>query len=162
DAGLYDFRARPYDAGTGRFLSEDPIFAPNLYPVVGNGITYRTDPSGTTQAGNPLSNLNLNRYTTLAESDSYFRNQLYSPSSLATSRGPSPYAVAAYQDATRRYDLAQAQKIQQMYADADLNWRIDDPILTNSRVQSTFTILQGVGEATIATGLAAVPEPTLA
>ena len=49
----------------GRWLSEDPTGFdggdPNLYRYVGNGVTYRTDPTGTTQAGNPLANLNLYR-----------------------------------------------------------------------------------------------------
>lgn len=47
-----------YDPNTGRFLSEDPIgFAagdPNLYRFVGNSPLNFTDPSGLTQAGNPL------------------------------------------------------------------------------------------------------------
>jgi RHS repeat-associated protein len=45
--GLYNYRARYYDAALGRFLSEDPIaFAANdanLYRYVGNAPTARTD-----------------------------------------------------------------------------------------------------------------------
>jgi len=48
--GLYNNRARWYDAGAGRFLSEDPIgFAAgdaNLYRYCGNSPTNFTDPSG--------------------------------------------------------------------------------------------------------------------
>jgi len=47
---LYNNRARWYDAGAGRFLSEDPIgFAAgdaNLYRYCGNSPTNATDPSG--------------------------------------------------------------------------------------------------------------------
>ena len=63
ETGLELHGARWYDPGTGRWLSEDPTGFdggdPNLYRYVGNGVTYRTDPTGTTQAGNPLANLNL-------------------------------------------------------------------------------------------------------
>jgi len=48
--GLYNNRARWYDAGAGRFISEDPIgFAAgdaNLYRYCGNSPTNATDPSG--------------------------------------------------------------------------------------------------------------------
>ncbi len=48
--GLYYYRARYYDAATGRFLGEDPAgYAAgdaNLYRYVGNGPTNATDPSG--------------------------------------------------------------------------------------------------------------------
>jgi len=50
DTQLYNNRARWYDAGAGRFLSEDPIgFAAgdaNLYRYCGNSPTNLTDPSG--------------------------------------------------------------------------------------------------------------------
>jgi RHS repeat-associated protein len=59
--GLYQMGQRWYDPRTGRWLSEDPIGFdggdPNLYRYVGNGVTYRTDPTGLIQAGNPLNNL---------------------------------------------------------------------------------------------------------
>ena len=49
-AGLYYYRARFYDPGTGRFTGEDRIrFAArdtNLYRYVANGPTNATDPSG--------------------------------------------------------------------------------------------------------------------
>ena len=49
-AGLYYYRARFYDPGTARFISQDPIGFeagdPNLYRYVGNTITDATDPSG--------------------------------------------------------------------------------------------------------------------
>ena len=48
--GLYHYRARAYDAETGRFLQEDPIgFAAgdlNIYRYVGSNPINRTDPSG--------------------------------------------------------------------------------------------------------------------
>jgi RHS repeat-associated protein len=50
ETGLWYYRARYYDANTGRFLSEDPLgFAAgdtNLARYVGNGPTNYTDPTG--------------------------------------------------------------------------------------------------------------------
>jgi RHS repeat-associated protein len=50
EIGLYYYRARYYDPGVGRFISEDPIgFGgqdPNLYRYVGNYSTGLTDPYG--------------------------------------------------------------------------------------------------------------------
>jgi RHS repeat-associated protein len=50
ESGLYQYRARYYDAAAGRFLSEDPSgFAggdANLYRYAGNSVTNLTDPSG--------------------------------------------------------------------------------------------------------------------
>jgi len=50
DTGLYDYRARWYDADVGRFVSEDPLgFAAgdmNTYRYVGNSPLDYTDPSG--------------------------------------------------------------------------------------------------------------------
>ena len=50
-----------YDPSTGRFLTEDPIAFdgndPNLYRYAGNDPVNSTDPTGTTQQGNPLNNL---------------------------------------------------------------------------------------------------------
>jgi len=50
ELGLYYYRARYYNAGLGRFISEDPIgFAGgdvNLYRYVGNNAVNYTDPSG--------------------------------------------------------------------------------------------------------------------
>ena len=50
ESGLYYYRARYYDAGTGRFLQKDPIgFAngdPNLYPYVRENPLFYTDPTG--------------------------------------------------------------------------------------------------------------------
>ena len=50
DVGLYDYRARLYDAATGRFISEDPIGFRgddlNLSRYVANGVTSFIDPSG--------------------------------------------------------------------------------------------------------------------
>ena len=39
-------RARYYDPQTGRFISEDPIWATNLYPFAGNNPVNRIDPKG--------------------------------------------------------------------------------------------------------------------
>ncbi len=48
--GLYYYRARFYDTGTGQFISQDPIgFAGgdgNLYRYVGNSVASNTDPTG--------------------------------------------------------------------------------------------------------------------
>jgi RHS repeat-associated protein len=50
ETGLYYYRARYYDAATGRFISEDPMgFGAgdsNLYRYVGNSATNYTDPTG--------------------------------------------------------------------------------------------------------------------
>ena len=48
DLGLTYYRARWYDSATGRFVSEDPIFADtsNTYRYVGNNATNARDPSG--------------------------------------------------------------------------------------------------------------------
>ncbi|WP_170970156.1 RHS repeat-associated core domain-containing protein [Nocardioides jishulii] len=46
DAGMHFARARWYDAGVGRFASEDPIDAMNLYTYVGNRSMDLTDPTG--------------------------------------------------------------------------------------------------------------------
>src|SRR5690606_5967220 len=46
---IYYMRARYYDAGTGRFISEDPagfIDGPNLYAYVGGNPVIYVDPSG--------------------------------------------------------------------------------------------------------------------
>jgi RHS repeat-associated protein len=50
ESGQYYYRARYYDAGVGRFLSEDPISFKggdaNLYRYVGNSSIVAVDPSG--------------------------------------------------------------------------------------------------------------------
>jgi RHS repeat-associated protein len=48
EIGLYDYRARTYDATIGRFQQEDPIFMTdvNPYRYVENGPTNATDPMG--------------------------------------------------------------------------------------------------------------------
>jgi RHS repeat-associated protein len=55
ETGLYYYRARYYDSGLGRFISEDPVgFSAgdtNLYRYVNNNPTNWTDPTGTTISG---------------------------------------------------------------------------------------------------------------
>lgn len=50
ELGIYYYRARWYDPGSGRFISQDPIgFSAgdvNLYRYVGNGLGDSTDPEG--------------------------------------------------------------------------------------------------------------------
>ena len=46
--GMYDARARTYDPGTGRFLSQDPLPAENLYTYAVNNPLRVNDPSGQT------------------------------------------------------------------------------------------------------------------
>ncbi|NBR07889.1 MAG: RHS repeat-associated core domain-containing protein, partial [Planctomycetes bacterium] len=50
ELGIYYYRARWYDPGSGRFISQDPIGFeagdPNLYRYVGNAPGDGTDPSG--------------------------------------------------------------------------------------------------------------------
>ncbi len=45
-ADLYYMRARYYDSRTGRFLSEDPIWRPNLYVYAGGNPLRYSDPEG--------------------------------------------------------------------------------------------------------------------
>jgi RHS repeat-associated protein len=63
DAGLYNYNARWYDPGSGRFISEDPSGFDggdaNLYRYVKNSPYNGTDPAGLRQAGNPLDHLGL-------------------------------------------------------------------------------------------------------
>jgi RHS repeat-associated protein len=50
ESGLGYYRARYYDPGIGRFVSEDPIRIEggdgNFYRYVGNGVLYAKDPTG--------------------------------------------------------------------------------------------------------------------
>jgi hypothetical protein len=46
DTGLYYLRARYYDPSIGRFLTQDPVPAVNLYAYVGNNPVNYVDPSG--------------------------------------------------------------------------------------------------------------------
>jgi RHS repeat-associated protein len=46
DTGLYYLRARYYDPDIGRFLTQDPVPAVNLYAYVGNNPVNFVDPSG--------------------------------------------------------------------------------------------------------------------
>ncbi len=43
---LYFMRARYYDANTGRFMSEDPVWHDNLYPYADNNPVKMVDPNG--------------------------------------------------------------------------------------------------------------------
>ncbi len=54
DSGLYYLRARYYDPGTGRFMSQDPLPSGNLYAYVGNNPLNFVDPSGLCDPQNPL------------------------------------------------------------------------------------------------------------
>ncbi|MCG8651334.1 MAG: RHS repeat-associated core domain-containing protein, partial [Pirellulales bacterium] len=62
DADLYYNRARWYDAGQGRFISEDPIGHAggiNLYAYADNDPVNQRDPSGLAAAGHPLKDASL-------------------------------------------------------------------------------------------------------
>ena len=54
ETGIYEYRARYYDQGVGRFLGEDPMrfaIAPNFYPYVQNDPVGHIDPSGLCPCG---------------------------------------------------------------------------------------------------------------
>ena len=51
DEDLYFMRARYYNPDVGRFLTEDPVWATNLYPYAGNNPVMNVDPSGETYIG---------------------------------------------------------------------------------------------------------------
>ena len=56
ESGLYDYRARMYDPGSGRFLTEDPVRLDgglNFYAYVENNPVNRIDPEGTTSCPPP-------------------------------------------------------------------------------------------------------------
>lgn len=64
--GLYDARARTYDPGTGRFISEDPLASENAYPYAVNAPDRISDPSGMTamvEYGATTSNASRNALT---------------------------------------------------------------------------------------------------
>jgi RHS repeat-associated protein len=48
--GMYSTRFRSYDPAAGRYLSQDPLPGPNLYPYVSNDPVNRTDPAGAQDA----------------------------------------------------------------------------------------------------------------
>jgi RHS repeat-associated protein len=144
---------RWYDPRTGRWLSEDPVNAPNLYPYADNDPINKVDPTGRTPDFNPLTKLpgaskplaNVN----LAGGLSTFND--FNQQAIAKDAA---FGIAAF-------NSQQLSKTANLYAGADLGSRINDPFLTNPRVQAGFTIAQGFGETSVATGLALFPEPTL-
>ena len=101
DAKLQNSNARWYDPAIGRFISEDPSGFdggdPNFYRYVGNSPLNATDPTGLTQAGNPLnsifsslartpaplitSTVTRNSYSTAIAASSSLGNSLYNAAS---------------------------------------------------------------------------------
>jgi RHS repeat-associated protein len=99
--GLYQMGQRWYDPRTGRWLSEDPIGFdggdPNLYRYVGNSPINGYDPTGLTQAGNPLNNLAAslaNSRSPLISQPRPSSNAKLSAGTLGTVLGNSVYNVA--------------------------------------------------------------------
>jgi RHS repeat-associated protein len=67
ETGLYYYRARYYDPGTGRFLKEDPIRfqgGTNFYPYVSNNPAFSKDPYGLAECPSDCKTLSLNNATT--------------------------------------------------------------------------------------------------
>jgi RHS repeat-associated protein len=157
--------ARWYDPATARWLSEDPIAFdggdPNLYRYAGNSAPNFTDPTGLSQAGNPLKSLasvskpftNVNYaapspQATLSQADQYFANQrssrsVYDPLYVAPSfTGPKRSTAPLPTDSqilSNYFNDPRYQAIQ----------RAEDDAYTVQTAQ--YLIQQGsVGQATVA------------
>jgi RHS repeat-associated protein len=104
ESGLNYYRARYYDAATGRFISEDPIgFGgddANLYRYVLNSPIKLTDPFGLDSVSNPIGgtpglDIALGIGAGLAAADEYRRNQLGDVMDLVqSSTAPPPLETA--------------------------------------------------------------------
>jgi RHS repeat-associated protein len=87
EQGLYYVRARYYDASTGRFLTQDPVWSTNLYPYAGNNPISFVDPSGKIRL-NSLSSLHETRYDSNYDAVNIGVSGTYvSPEGLAISEG---------------------------------------------------------------------------
>jgi RHS repeat-associated protein len=181
---LQNNNARWYDPRIGRFLSADPSGFdggdPNLYRYVGNSPLNGADPTGlrTLKPTNYLTALNQPSFmpaTGLSATDfSIFSSaprrklptldQSIQQSLSTPSFVFSNFAVlnqptwSEIQRAGSERVLGEARRI---YAGADLSGHINDPVIAalgRPRVHAGLTVAQGVAEATVATGLAVVPE----
>ena len=68
ESGLYYYRARYYDASTGRLLQKDPIMffgGINFYSYVGNNVPNRVDPRGLFSCGELSNCIERNKFSSL-------------------------------------------------------------------------------------------------
>ena len=68
ESGIYYYRARYYDASTGRLLQKDPIMffgGINFYSYVGNNVPNRVDPSGLFSCGELSNCIERNKFSSL-------------------------------------------------------------------------------------------------
>jgi len=115
DAGLYYYRARWYDPGVGRFMSEDPIgFAggeANVYRYVGNNPQHYTDPLGLlsyNEVGSLVGVNNLSGQSNELVICICWKESSFNPSaqsSASSARGLMQLTKAAAKDAGYSYDL---------------------------------------------------------
>jgi RHS repeat-associated protein len=77
-AGAYYMRARWYDPGSGRFLSEDPLPATNSYSYAGNSPLAFTDPTGMFSLAEEEATMVLEDDLAAAEAQQFENGFLYS------------------------------------------------------------------------------------
>jgi RHS repeat-associated protein len=157
--GLYNYNARWYDPRIGRWLSEDPIFAPNLYPYVGNDPIDNTDPTGLFQQGNPV----LSLYSTPSVSDysTWARSQPNWDVNVSNGLSAAQFAsgLRDYQDKLSRDSdiLAHNMELGAIGGVDDPAVRAVNWALANPRVQGTLQVTTGIAQLGVASAATAIP-----